>query len=413
MLDMLNILNIQDSNLSDVLTLDEAFKSCINSNCTASIYGAYAFVTKGGFDVMFGDITQKGQIKNIDLVIGMDGVTNTTCIEHLKQVDQYVFDIKAYIPSSSATIFHPKFCILANEDHSNGWLIIGSGNLTVRGIRQNQEAYTAIELFSEDVADVIQTWKNWLSVTHQNIKRLDDEVVTLKAKKNSNMFRSSVRRKDIREHYFNKKSQRNGERDKKKESLSIREKLHVAERTDLDGWFFNINSEVLIAEIPKASSRWNQANFDKPTYLHYFAGSLETSKKQVILRHVDPESGIIGDIEHRPCVAVKSHNYRVELTAAAGLEYPKEVTPIAVFINVGKRTFIYSLFMPENNYYSILRRWVDDNWIHKGRRADRKCRLTFPFYEHRALLEPTKLFRYFEDEFSIRSTSVSSHLFKH
>lgn len=409
MLDMLNILNIQDSNLSDVLTLDEAFKSCIESNCTTSIYGAYAFVTRGGFDIMFGDIARKGQIKSVDLVIGMDGITNTACIDYLKQVDQHVFDIKAYIPNTSATIFHPKFCILANEDHSKGWLIIGSGNLTARGIRQNQEAYTAIELFPSDVANVIQTWKNWLSVTHQNLKLLDDEIVTLKAKKNSSMFRESARKKNFDSwgsatKYETKREQRN------KTFEAIHEKIYLDEQKDFDGWFFNINSEVLIAEIPKASSRWNQANFDKSTYLNYFAGSLETSKKQVILRHVDPVTGVIEDIENRPCVAVKSKNYRVELAAAAGLEYPKSVTPIVVFINIGKRTFIYSLFMPENDYYNTLRRWIDDNWVDKGERADRKCRLTFPFHEHRALLEPTKLFKYFEDENPMYLDSIPSNL---
>lgn len=407
---MLNILNIQDSNFSDVLTLDEAFKSCVDSNCTTSIYGAYAFVTIGGFDVMFSDIAQKKQIKNINLVIGMDGITNTACIEYLKKADERLFNIKAYIPTTSAAIFHPKFCILANEDHSKGWLIIGSGNLTVRGIRKNQEAYTAIELFSSDLTDVIQTWDNWLGVTHQNLKQLDDEIVTLKAKKNSNMFKSSVRAKGYRA--FVKAKKQDTKKEGKQEAIrSIHEKMYFAERKDFDGWFFNIDSEVLIAEIPNGGNRWNQANFNQGTYLNYFAGSLKTSKKQVILRHVNPASGMIEDIEHRPCVAVKSKNFRVELAAAAGLNYPKEASPIAVFINVGKRTFIYSLFMPENDYYSTLRKWVDDNWINKGERADRKCRLTFPFHEHRELLEPTKLFRYFEDEDPRYLDSVSSNFF--
>lgn len=410
MLDMLNILNIQDSNLSDVLTLDEAFNSCIDENHTTSIYAAYAFVTKGGFDMMFSDIAKKGKIKSIDLVIGMDGITNTACIEHLKKVDQNLFDIKAYIPTTSATIFHPKFCILANEDHSKGWLIIGSGNLTMRGIRKNQEAYTVIELFSSNVTDVIQTWENWISVTHQNIKRLDDDIVTSKAKKNSNMFRDSSKQKNY-ESWATATKHETRKEQRDKAFQATHEKIYLDERKDFDGWFFNIDSEVLIAEIPKASNRWNQANFDKTTYLNYFAGSLKTSKKQVILRHVDPVSGVIEEIENRPCVAVKSQNYRVELSAAAGLEYPREATPIAVFINVGKRTFIYSLFMPENDYYSTLRKWVEDNWINKGERADRKCRLTFPFYQHRELLEPTKLFRYFEDENLKRLNSVSSSLF--
>ncbi|MGP4971926.1 phospholipase D family protein [Psychrobacter aquimaris] len=410
MLDMLNILNIQDSNFADVLTLDEAFKSCIDANCTTSIYGAYAFVTKGGFDVMFSDVSQKKQIKNINLVIGMDGITNTACIEHLKKADSQLFDIKAYIPTTNAAIFHPKFCILANEDHSRGWLIIGSGNLTVRGIRKNQEAYTAIELFSSDLTDVIQTWDNWLGVTHQNLKRLDDDIVTTKAEKNSNMFRGSVKAKGSRKR-AKERNKEIGKEAKKKDSQSIHENIYLDERKDFDGWSFNADSEVLIAEIPKASNRWNQANFNKATYLDYFAGSLKTSKKQVILRHVDPVSGWLDGIEHRPCVAVKSKNFRVELSAAAGLEYPKEGSPIAVFINVGKRTFIYSLFMPENDYYSTLKEWVNANWVNKGKRTDRKCRLTFPVHAHRKLLEPTKLFQYFEDEdlvsydlFSIKSS---------
>ena len=223
------------------------------------------------------------------------------------------------------------------------------------------------------------------------------------------MFRESARKKNFDSwgsatKYETKREQRN------KTFEAIHEKIYLDEQKDFDGWFFNINSEVLIAEIPKASSRWNQANFDKSTYLNYFAGSLETSKKQVILRHVDPVTGVIEDIENRPCVAVKSKNYRVELAAAAGLEYPKSVTPIVVFINIGKRTFIYSLFMPENDYYNTLRRWIDDNWVDKGERADRKCRLTFPFHEHRALLEPTKLFKYFEDENPMYLDSIPSNL---
>lgn len=387
---MLNILNIQDNNVPDVLTLDEAFKSCIESNSTSLIYGAYAFVTTGGFDIMFNNIEQKEYIKKVTLIIGMDGITNTECVEYLKKTDPRIFDIKAYIPNTSSAIFHPKFCILANDSKSKGWLIIGSGNLTVRGIRKNQEAYTAIELSESDLNEVLKTWENWLNATNKNIKNLNDEVVTARALRNSHTFRRPST-KGVRS-----SGSKTGRKDPSTQTPAG--DTFSSERKDLDGWLFNNESEVLIAEIPKASTRWNQANFDKKTYLEYFAGSLVTSKKQVILRHVSPVNGVLESIEYRPCVAVKSQNYRVELSAASGLDYPKSAAPIAVFINVGKRTFIYSLFMPEHAYYHVLRKWVDYNWKKSGGRSDRKCRLTFPFHEHRKLLQPTELYKYFEDE---------------
>ena len=39
---------------------------------------------------------------------------------------------------------------------------------------------------------------------------------------------------------------------------------------DLEAWHYDKNDLVLIAEIPKASTRWNQANFDKENFINFF-----------------------------------------------------------------------------------------------------------------------------------------------
>ncbi|WP_435979504.1 phospholipase D family protein [Psychrobacter sp. DM4] len=402
---MLKLLNIQDKNFKDVLTLDEVLRGCIDLSDITSIYGAYAFVTSGGFDLMFNEIAQQKKVKNINLIIGVDSITNTRCIEHLKAVDHKLFNIKAYIQTTGGGIFHPKFCILANEDHSQGWLILGSNNLTMSAIRKNQEAYTAVSLSSTNLIETIYTWNNWLEVAHHNLKPLHDETVALRARINDRMFRRFSIGAELR------KRARSRNKDGAEGPYNHPQKRNFTKNEGFDGWFFNADSEVLIAEIPKSGNRWKQANFNKDTYLNYFEASLETSARQVILRHVNPVTTNLESIEYRPCVAVSSQNYRIELSAAAGLAYPENGDPIAIFINVGKRTFIYSLFMPEHDYYQTLKAWVDDNWIKKGGSTQRKCRLTFPFHEHRDLIEPTTLFEYFEDETSMRFGSLSSTLF--
>lgn len=52
--------------------------------------------------------------------------------------------------------------------------------------------------------------------------------------------------------------------------------------------------------------------------------------------------------------------------------------------------------MPEHPIYNELNTWVEDNWIKKGKRQDRKCRLVFAVREQLSLIKKTKLFRYLD-----------------
>jgi hypothetical protein len=101
---------------------------------------------------------------------------------------------------------------------------------------------------------------------------------------------------------------------------------------------------VLVAEIPKGSTRWEQANFSKETFISFF-GASETIQRRAYFFHVRSD-GTMGQQEVRPAVAVQSHNYRFELGAAKGLAYPIAGRPIGLFVRIAARTFLYMLLLP-------------------------------------------------------------------
>jgi hypothetical protein len=112
--------------------------------------------------------------------------------------------------------------------------------------------------------------------------------------------------------------------------------------------------DVLIAEIPRGSSRWNQANFDLYNYENFFGAKVGTTR-YMFFRHVNLD-GTLDDTETRPSVAVKSSNWRFELAAAAGKKYPATGRPVAVFLRQASRNFLYRLLMPDDRDYPTVER---------------------------------------------------------
>lgn len=371
------MLLLQDISLKNSLTLDEVLASYIDDENTHRMYGAYAFVSSDGVKRVFTDKVDK--LNEIQLVIGIDDITNTKSVNTLNNLlASESSNVKAFMPSKRGSIFHPKFCIFSNEDQTSGTLIIGSGNLTLGGLRKNREAFSAINLDETTLKVTLQNWRDWISANSMNLLPLDDERVEAQLVYNEAKF----------------KFKRTIEKDLPKPPDV--EDVEDVDDVDVLDWYYGLDSDLLIAEIPKSGNRWKQANFDSDTYENYFGGSKETSTKVILLKHVDPLTGSLEDLEERPCVAVKSVNYRIELQAASNLDYPLHHSPIAIFIKIAERTFIYSLYMPEHPIYNELNTWVEDNWIKKGKRQDRKCRLVFAVREQLSLIKKTKLFRYLD-----------------
>src|SRR5262249_15541221 len=125
--------------------------------------------------------------------------------------------------------------------------------------------------------------------------------------------------------------------------------------------------DALVAEIPKASTRWNQANFDKASYEGFFGVPVSTGGR-IVLRHVSATGGL-GPAEPRPGVAVKSHNYRFELAAASGLAYPARGRPIGVFVRTSAGMILYSLLMPGDVNHAVVASFLKDRWLGSASRV--------------------------------------------
>ncbi len=141
---------------------------------------------------------------------------------------------------------------------------------------------------------------------------------------------------------------------------------------DIEAWGFTGTDVVLVAEIPKAAGRWNQANFDKSTFSEFFGATPGDNNQRILLRNVK-RNGHFSDIEIRPSISVKSQNYRFELKAAAGLDYPVSARPIGIFIRVSVRMFLYVLAMPTDSFYKTVRQFLDREWEGRADRMKRIC----------------------------------------
>lgn len=123
--------------------------------------------------------------------------------------------------------------------------------------------------------------------------------------------------------------------------------LRAAARTTAKPTVILSRTSILVAELPRASNRWNQANFDQESFNNFFHANTPGDLK---LWHVRDDGTIAPYPEVRPGVTVRSRNFRIELSAAAGLEYPSSGKPIGVFVPIGPKQFRYMLIMPGSRY---------------------------------------------------------------
>ena len=330
-------IEFQDPSKASTATLHESFLgSTIGSNAGV---GAFAYATKLGIDLLLKDEQFASFLSNdgFTLLVGFESVTNESALEELKSLsDAYgsKLNILGYYSSRPGCIFHPKMAWL-HKAGGGATLIVGSGNLTYGGLRGNLEAFMVQGITEEEFCSLESMWAEWLQRNKDYIYGLDSDVIRQAAKSNS--------------------AQKYGHR-------KLDQTSRATQDPDVESWRFEYDCEMLVAEIPRASSRWSQANFDKGSFTNYFGFTVETSSQRALLRCIRTEetsSGagyetVLGDVEVRPNVAVASHNWRIELSAAKGIPYPDTGRPTAVFARVGTRAFLYELLMPSNLEYDAV-----------------------------------------------------------
>jgi hypothetical protein len=348
------MLHFQDPFFSDSYTLHEA----LIQSCSSSVLGcgAYAFASKSGIEILLQDAEFDSLLERGDfsLIVGIDEITNIASLDALNTIKDLRPNLRvhAFDHDNRGSLFHPKLSYFKNEDDT-GTLIVGSGNLTLGGLRKNREAFSLITLSPEELRRIEQFWNAWLSQSNTYLKDINDPEVIRKARENRYVRRIRIPREELEE-------------DIPQQTEVIDADIVLYE----DGWQFYSDSAVLIAEIPRSGNRWKQANFDINTFKNFFGANPLDNSHRILLRNINDDLSL-SSIEVRPSVSVVSQNYRFELDAASGLPYPEEGKPIGVFIKVTTRMFLYHLYMPENPLYREIAEWLNTNWTGKGDRMKR------------------------------------------
>lgn len=337
--------------------------------------GAYAFVSKSGADLLFGDIEFEKLLNRgeYQLIVGIDQITNTATINRLIEYEEKypTLNINAFLHSTNNSLFHPKISYFSREN-GTGSLVIGSGNLTAGGLRRNREAFAVVDLSIQELINLDAYWNDWVTQSACYLKPLEDQKVLARVAKNT--FRTKA---------WNDISL------PEVDTVDIEDVSEDSATTEESNeWNYQNNSSVLFAEIPRSGNRWNQANFDVTTFESFFGATAGDNSQRILLRNVESER-ILGDIEVRPSVSVRSQNYRFELEAAAGLPYPTTGRPIGVFVRLSTRMFIYKIFMPSmGNKYDEIADWMSTNW--RGR-SDRMKRIVVEAHDVSEILNETPI----------------------
>lgn len=319
-----------DENSSNVL--EAILDACHDA---AEGTGMFAFASAKGVRMLFEDVDFAGFLKraSFNLIVGVDAVTNVAALELLKDYTETYrgLDVRVFLHQRRGILFHPKFCWFRSPE--GGTVVLGSGNLTPGGLAGNWEAYSLREMTAAEARTTAAQWREWTLSNRARLRPVDDEEALARAAENVASVIPAVDSDDF--------------------ALDS-----VPPTTAPDA--------VLIAEIPRGE-RWKQANFDLETFRQFFQATPGT-RQRVFLWHVAAD-GTIGDIEVRPCVSVKSQNYRIELGAAANLPYPEGAfRPIAVFLRSATRKFRYRLLMPGEPSYNHVLRILAQRWTgHAGR----------------------------------------------
>lgn len=364
---------IQDGRFSYSLTTHEAILTAATSIHNNVDYGAgvFAFATSGGASLVFEDPILSNFLSNnpFTLIVGIDDITNTNSLGKLRELsDLYPnLEVKVFCHSDSGSLFHPKFIWFKIDGEIR--LITGSGNLTEKGLRRNRESFTINYLTHNGLRAFEDYWNAWISENNDNLRDLDDKEVVRKAARNATRF---IRTRRIETELDENEDENTFTETENQLQNTEQIPSEILETEDYEAWTIEDNPEVLVAEIPNSGDRWKQANFNRSVFESFFGGIAGLNvERRILLRHVGT-TGNLEELEVRPTVSVRSQNYRVELNAAGGLDYPEgDNRPIGIFIKVATRSFIYSLVMPEDVIYNEVLSYLNNYQPRVGNRMRR------------------------------------------
>jgi hypothetical protein len=285
----------------------------------------FAFATADGIRTFLRDDKFHGLLTGgtFDLVVGVDAVTDERAIRELSSVaDDYSGLTARVFVHDETVLFHPKLAWFRIEETVT--VVIGSGNLTVRGLRENWEAFSVIRLEGEAGSTIEKQLSDWLEQQTDLLLPPDHPSVATQAAKNTG------RERDLK---------------------------HPRRRPGSDT--VPSDAEVLVAEAPLSGGRPSQVNFHKQHYEGFFGAKAGTDRV-VVLRSVS-SSGNVGLEEVRPSSRRNSRNFSLELSAFDA-PLPEGKRPIGVYLRLAGGMILYQRLAPGDTGYSELDSFLGAKW---------------------------------------------------
>lgn len=299
--------------------------------------GVFAFASRPGIELLLEDKRFAKFLHGaaFDLIVGIDAITNVGALKLLGEYAEKFskLSVRAFL-NPTGDLFHPKFCWFRTS--TGGRAVIGSGNLTPGGLFDNFEAFTVRQLSPADANTLVEQWNEWTARHAEALRTVDDLDVLARAEKNMSTV-IPVKNADA---------------------------PPVAPPTSAT------QGEVLVAEISK--NRPGQADFGEDIFRNFFHMSAHKTTR-LLLAEVDPQ-GVVGPVKPRQGVAVKSHNYRIELEGTGKRPYPKGGPPIGVFRRVAPRKFLYRVLIPSEPGYEPLDAILTKHWPKPPKQKGKKMR---------------------------------------
>ncbi|MBR6937196.1 MAG: phospholipase D family protein [Prevotella sp.] len=346
--------------------LIKQFESKIYDNFTCLV----AFASYGGVSALTKYIEEgKAKGMKIKVVLGVD--QKGTSKEALEEVLSWDVDARVYHTSSN-NIFHPKVYLFENRDIFT--LIVGSNNLTVPGLVQNIECSLLIKDTIDPSSvhdDFYRYWKGILEGTETHLYPLSqefinglflDKVITSEEQRSKRYDDGAGKKEDSKKEAISFKNaaiQKFPDGFRPKRLVKVKQVNKTEEATNEIEKSVKIDSTVLIAEIPKAGSRWKQANFSQDVFEDFFGATKGDNSYKINLTNIKKD-GTLGEVTESQSVTVQSKNYRFELRCdETNLPYPSgNDRPIGLFVKEDAQNYMYQVLMPSDDSYRKIKDYL-------------------------------------------------------
>lgn len=290
--------------------------------------GMYAFATRGGVDQLIEDPVVHDFMNRsgaIDLIVGIDAVTNRQTLERMQELAvRYTAFRPRVFWNSTRGLFHPKISHFGYADGRKK-LIVGSGNLTPGGLMHNFEGYSVISGEPRETLD-LSSLDAFLARHAAEIRPIDQEALERAALNFMRPVAGVTRPRVPRPPVFRPAPG-----------------VPATRAAVLD--------RVLVAEVPGAGTRWSQSHLNDAVVKQYFRVT-DITTQRTYLTHVDAD-GVRGDEKIRQIVySASNKNYKVEISAAKGKDYPTAGRPMLIFRERQVRCFDYMLLIPGDAGYA-------------------------------------------------------------